>query len=85
MSEIQSIAGPDGKPIKAEEMDFDVSAEPWAIIKVKDGTTLRLRMNVLKVIRGDAYDPLTGDPLYVVQSNNTMRIEAPKKLKKFGR
>jgi len=79
------VQAPNGSLIDAEEIDFDVEHEPWTVLKLKDGTTIRVRVSVIKVIRFDQWDPFTGDPQYVVQSQNQMRAQVPSKLKKFVR
>ena len=77
------VQAPDGTLVDAEELDFDTESEPWTVVKVKDGSTLRLRLSVIKIMRLDYYEPLTGDPMYVVQSQNMMRVSANPKMKKF--
>ena len=77
------VQAPDGTLVEAEELDFDTEAEPWTVVKVKDGSTIRLRLSVVKIMRLDYHEPLTGDPLYIVQSQNMMRVSANPKLKKF--
>ena len=77
------VQAPDGTLVEAEDIDFDTESEPWTVIKVKDGSTIRLRLSVVKVMRLDYHDPLTGDPLYVVQSQNMMRVSADPSVKKF--
>ena len=66
---ITTVETPFGK-IEAEEMDFkNVSNEP-VVVKVEDGTTVKVRLFVIKVSRG--IDPKTkgalllptGEPMY---------------------
>jgi hypothetical protein len=76
------INGPNG-PIEATELEFKVKAEPWTVIELEDGTTLRMRLNVGKVFRLEQFDQMTGEPQYVVSSKNDIATQVPSKLKKF--
>jgi hypothetical protein len=77
------VQAPDGTLVEAEEVDFDTESEPWTVVKVKDGSTIRIRLSVMKILRLEYNEPVTGDPLYIVQSQNMMRVSANPKLKKF--
>jgi len=67
----------------ATELDFKTKAEPWTILELEDGTTLRMRVNIGKVFRLEHYDQLTGEPAYQVASKMDVRTQVPAKLKKF--
>lgn len=77
------VQAPDGRLVEAEEVDFETESEPWVVAKLKDGTTLRIRVNITKIIRTEYHDPLTGEPAYIVQSQTQMRTQVPNNLRKF--
>jgi len=59
------------------------SHEKWSEIELADGTTLRIKPNVLTVTRLDGqYDP-EGNPLYALTSNQVMTaMNVPAHLRK---
>lgn len=73
---------PNGKTVSAKDVDFETVDEKWNEYKLKDGTTLRVKLTVTKVIRADDWDPNTGDPMYIVSSSNIVRTLVPEKLKR---
>jgi len=62
-----------GVEVDAEEVDFESTAEPWATYKLADGTTLKVKVVVTKVVRFRDYDQ-HGDPVYQVFSNTVIRV-----------
>jgi len=65
-----------------EEVDFDTIKEEWNEYKLKDGTTLKIKIVLIKVVRGDTYDQF-GDPVYMVNTQNIVKVtNVPKNLKK---
>ena len=64
-----------------EVLDFDVEKEPeWITVKVKDGTTLKVKVEIIGVFRMDN-DPNTGLPIYGVQVTSAVRlVSVPKEL-----
>jgi len=60
-------------PIDGYEMSFEVIKEPWLIIKVEDGTELKMRINVSKVFRANTHNP-DGDPLYSISNKIDIRV-----------
>lgn len=61
----------------------DVNASPesdeWNMYKCEDGTTLQLKSTVITVKRTSKYDP-TGEPIYIVNSQNIIKDDVPKLL-----
>lgn len=73
----------EGKKVNAVEVDFDVKSEPWMEIKTKEGTVIKIRPTIVKVLRLEAYDPITGEPTYLVQSHNQLQTkDVPKDVRK---
>ena len=63
------------QPIQnGEEVDFDVLKEDWNSYKLKDGTTLKVKLVLAGVVRiQNKYDPL-GNPVYMIKSTNVVRV-----------
>jgi hypothetical protein len=71
-----------GQDVMAEEVPFEAEREGWNTYILEDGTTLKLKTVLAEVFRVDGvYDP-TGNPMYVVNANPVMSINAPDSLKK---
>ena len=66
-----------------EEVDFDVIREDWNTYKLKDGTTLKVKLVLVGVVRlRNKYDPL-GNPVYMINSTNVVRVmDVPSGLKR---
>ncbi len=77
------IHAPDGRMVEAEDVDFDVVREEWNEYKLKDGTVLKIKLVVGSVIRTEDYNPMTGDPNYMVQTTNVVKAIVPEKLKRL--
>lgn len=66
----------------AIEVDFEAEQEPWSKYKLTDGSTIKLRSIVTKIVRAkNKYDP-DGNPIYFIKTSNIMEVTAPDKLKK---
>ncbi len=77
------IQAPDGRVIEAEDVDFDVVKEEWNEYRLKDGTVLKIKLVIGSVIRTEDYNPMTGDPTYLLQSTNVVKAVVPEKLKRL--
>jgi hypothetical protein len=66
--------GPDGSIIDAVELEFEEQSTPWTKVKCEDGTVIMIKVEILAVTRLDAYDPVTGIPLYHVNSQPAFRV-----------
>lgn len=64
-------------------MDFEVVKEDWNIYKLKDGTTLKVKLVLINVLRAkNQYDPI-GNPMYMVSATNVVRVvDVPRELKR---
>ncbi|MCL4343425.1 MAG: hypothetical protein JRN26_05545 [Nitrososphaerota archaeon] len=57
-----------------ELVDFaDEGADHWVTLKLKDGTVLKVKMEIAGVMRM-GNDPNTGIPIYAVQTTNVVRL-----------
>jgi hypothetical protein len=68
---------------EGEEVDFENEKEHWNIYKLADGSTLKVKLVLVNVVRSrDNYDSL-GNPIYGITSKNIVKVlSAPKKLKR---
>jgi len=68
------------------EVDFESIREDWSVYKLKDGTTLKVKLVLVRVIRTkDSYDPL-GNPAYAIMSTNVVRaVDVPEGLRRKPR
>jgi len=67
--------------IEWEDVDFEERKEFWNEYKLKDGTTLKVRLILIGVKRLRKCAP-DGNPIYVINSNNVVRVfDVPKELK----
>ena len=68
---------------EGEEVDFVNEKEEWNVYKLADGTTLKVKLVLVNVVRSrDKYDPL-GNPLYGITSQNVVRVlTVPEKLRR---
>jgi hypothetical protein len=53
-------------------MDVTDSKEPWSEYTLGDGTKIRLKQTLVNVVRLDNRKTPTGDPVYVVQSQQAV-------------
>jgi hypothetical protein len=78
------VRAPDNSIVEGTQVDFEETSVPWSTIKLKDGTTLKIKIQVLDVIRMDFYNPTNGDPAYFVPTTTIIRaVEIPNKLRKL--
>jgi hypothetical protein len=67
--------------VEGEDVDFEEKKEFWNEYKLRDGTTLKVRLILIGVKRLKKYAP-DGNPIYIINSNNVLRVfDVPKELK----
>jgi hypothetical protein len=71
MSTIKTITLADGSQAKAQEVDFKLQHEDWSIYALPDGTVVRLKTTVLKILQvldkdGKPARTVEGDPFLIV-------------------
>jgi hypothetical protein len=65
---------------EADDIDFKETEENWNVYKLKDGTTLKVKLIVTGVKRLKKHNP-DGTPIYLVNSQNIVRtLDIPKDL-----
>lgn len=71
-------------PTSANVADYNVAAvdfervgnEQWNVYELKDGTLLRIKLEVGSVFRTDKFTA-DGDPFYIVNTSNAVRFKVP--------
>jgi hypothetical protein len=58
--------------LTCEVVDFKVLKEDWSNYRLTDGTLLKARLVVTKVVRTDQHDPTTGEPVYAFSNATAM-------------
>jgi len=61
-------------PVDGTVIPIKESTERWSDILLEDGTTLRVKPNVLTVVRIDNKFDAEGNPVYGVKSNQVMMV-----------
>lgn len=70
------------REIEADLIDVAQSNEKWGEYLLDDGTVLKIKIVVKKVFRAKGlYDPLK-NPVYAVESENVITVDAPGSLRK---
>ena len=62
----------DGKLVSGEELEFKPIKEDWNTYEASDGTIVKIKVVVAKIIKTEDRNPLTGDPGYTVVSQNVV-------------
>lgn len=71
-----------GKQVEATPVEVNQSSEKWNEYLLEDGTVLKMKLILKKVLRVDDEFDAEGNPVYVMQSTNVSTITAPKHLKR---
>ena len=68
---------------KGEQVDFENEKEQWNVYKLADGSTLKVKLVLVSVVRSrDQYDSL-GNPVYGITSQNIIKVlNVPEKLRR---
>lgn len=67
--------------VEGEDVDFEEVEEHWNVYRLKDGTTLKVKLALLSVKRLKKYNP-DGTPVYIISAQNLVRaVDVPDKLK----
>lgn len=66
---------------EADEVDFEQEKEHWNSYKLKDGSTLMVKLVLVGVKRLKRWNP-DGTPVYMINAQNVVRVtNVPKDLK----
>jgi len=87
------MAPPGGKSMKKVELkigdktvegtlvDFETMREEYNSYKLSDGAVIRMKTVVTNIIRTEEFTP-TGEPVYIVNSQNVLVADVPDELRK---
>lgn len=64
------------RSIEAEDMDFQTAREDWNEYQVEGGHTVRIKLVVSSILKTNERDP-QGNPVYIVQSTNIVKVLPP--------
>ncbi|MEW6455598.1 MAG: hypothetical protein AB1410_02630 [Acidobacteriota bacterium] len=68
--------------VEGEEVEFKIKEENWNVYELKDGSILKFKAIITKVVRTNKYHPNTNDPIYYVHSTNAIDAIVPENLRK---
>ncbi len=68
--------------VNGEEINFQVEQDDWHIYKLEDGTIVKLKVLVTKIIRTEKWNPNLNDPIYSVSSSIVIETIVPENLKR---
>ena len=69
------------KTVEGTLVDFEAVREEYNSYKLSDGSTIRMKTVVTNIIRTEEFTP-TGEPVYIVNSQNVLVADVPDQLKK---
>ena len=65
---------------QSDDIDFEEKEEHWNVYKLKDGTTLKVKLILIGIKRLKKHSP-DGTPIYLINSQNVVRaVDIPKEL-----
>lgn len=67
----------EGRIVEAEELEFEVLKEPWCEYECEDGTNLRIKLTVCKVVRLIGMKHPNGEPVFIVSNSNSLATRIP--------
>ena len=69
-----------GQEVPGEEVEFEVEREGFNTYILQDGSKLKMKSVVTKIVRLDKYNR-DGEPIYMINSTNLATVDAPDALK----
>jgi len=64
------------RSIEAEDMEFKTGREDWNEYQIEDGFAVRIKLVVSSILKTGERDP-QGNPVYIVQSTNIVKVLPP--------
>lgn len=71
-----------GRQVEATPVETNQSSERWNEYLLEDGTVLKMKLVLQKVLRVDGEYDGEGNPVYIMQSTNVSTVTAPDDLKR---
>lgn len=75
---------PNGDWVNATPIQINQANEQWNTYLLEDGSVLKVKLVVTKVLRLDGSYDVEGNPVYRFQSTNVTSLQVPEELKKKG-
>ncbi len=72
------------KTVEGTLVDFETVREEYNSYKLSDGSIIRMKTVVTNIIRTEEFTP-SGEPVYIVNSQNVLVVDVPEELKKSER
>jgi len=69
------------KTVEGTLVDFETMREEYNAYKLADGAVIRMKTVVTNIIRTEEFTP-TGEPVYIVNSQNVLVADVPDELRK---
>jgi hypothetical protein len=69
------------RQVFGQSVDFESKGEPWALYALEDGTTVKVKVVLLDVVRLEEYAD-SGEPIYQFSAQQIIAVQAPDELKK---
>jgi len=69
------------KTVEGTLVDFQTMREEYNSYKLSDGAVIRMKTVVTNIIRTEDFTP-TGEPVYIVNSQNVLVADVPDELRK---
>lgn len=60
--------------VDGEELEFEPLKESWNEYRCEDGSYVKLKVVVSKIVRLDKVNPQTGEPIYQILSTNVVAV-----------
>ena len=71
-----------GKEVEATPIEVNQCSERWNEYLLEDGSVVKIKLVLKKVLRVDNEYDREGNPIYVLQSTNIPSVKAAKNLKR---
>lgn len=71
-----------GRQVEATPVEASQSSEKWNEYLLEDGTVLKMKLVLKKVLKVEGQYDAEGNPVYVMQSTNVTTVTAPSHLRK---
>ena len=68
-----------GREVEATPVEVTQSSEKWNEYLLEDGSVLKMKLVLKKVLKVDGERDEEGNPVYVMQSTNVTTVSSPKK------
>ena len=68
-----------GREVEAAPVEVNQTSEKWNEYLLEDGTVLKMKLILKKIMRVENEFDAEGNPVYVIQTTNVTAVTAPRK------